>query len=81
MSDFRQITPSFWASPQITPAEVAEAAALGFALIINNRPEGEAADQTPGSEIADATRAAGMEYQAIPISGGGFDQGQLRAMA
>jgi uncharacterized protein (TIGR01244 family) len=81
MSDFRQITPSFWASPQITPAEVAEAAALGFALIINNRPEGEAADQTPGSEIAEATRAAGMEYQAIPVSGGGFDQGQLRAMA
>jgi uncharacterized protein (TIGR01244 family) len=81
MSDFRQVTPSFWASPQITPADVAEAAALGFALVVNNRPEGEAEDQTPGPAIAEAVRAAGMDYRAIPVFPGGFDEGQVRAMA
>ncbi len=81
MSDFRQVTPSFWASPQITLADVAEAAALGFTLIVNNRPEGEAEDQTPGAEIAAATRATGMDYHAVPVSPGGFDEGQVRALA
>lgn len=81
MSDFRQITSSFWASPQITVSDVAEAKALGFALIINNRPEGEAGDQTAGSEIEQAARATGMAYRAIPVSPGGFDIGQVQAMS
>jgi uncharacterized protein (TIGR01244 family) len=81
MSDFRRVTPSFWASPQITSADVAEAAALGCALIVNNRPEGEAGDQTPGAEIATATRAAGMDYRAVPIAPGGFSEDQVHAMA
>src|SRR5690606_38149509 len=58
-----------------------EAAALGFALIVNNRPEGEAGDQTAGADIATAARAAGMDYRAIPVSPGGFDEGQVHAMA
>lgn len=81
MSDFRQVTPSFWASPQIAPSDVAEAAALGFALVINNRPEGEATEQTPGSAIAEAVRAAGMDYRAIPVTPGGFSEDQVKAMA
>jgi len=81
VSDFRQVTPSFWASPQIAPSDVAEAGALGFALIVNNRPEGEAEDQTPGATIAEAARAAGMDYCAIPVSPGGFSEEQVRAMA
>src|SRR3546814_2865475 len=80
MSDFREVTASFWASPQITMPDVAEAAALGFALIVNNRPEGEAADQTPGTAIAEAARAAGMDYRAIPVTPGGFSEEQVQAM-
>lgn len=81
MSDFREVTASFWASPQITLADVAEATALGFTLVINNRPEGEAEDQTPGPAIADAVRAAGMDYRAIPVSPSGFTEDQVQAMA
>src|SRR5687768_5164648 len=51
MSDFRQLTEDFWASPQIGLGDVAEAKARGIALIVNNRPEGEAPDQTPGAAI------------------------------
>jgi uncharacterized protein (TIGR01244 family) len=78
---FRQITNQVFASPQIGLAEVAEAKAQGITLIINNRPEGESDDQTPGGEIEAAARAAGLEYLAIPITHAGFSQAQVTAMA
>lgn len=80
MSEFREITPSFWASPQIGLEDVAEARARGVTLIINNRPEGEAGDQVPGEQVAAAARAAGLDYLAIPVSPGGFTEHQVQAM-
>ncbi len=41
MSDFRRVTEDFSTAPQISVADVAEAARLGFRTIINNRPDGE----------------------------------------
>lgn len=81
MSDFRQVTESFSASPQIGLAEVAEARARGFALIVNNRPEGEAEDQTSGPQIEAAARDAGLGYLAIPVTHAGFSEEQVRSMA
>ena len=81
MTDFRQLSEQVWASPQITPAEVAEAASLGFRAIVNNRPEDESADQTTGDAIAEAARASGLAYHAIPITHAGFSEAQARAMA
>ena len=81
MSDFRQVTDHFWASPQIDLDDVAEAQARGFALIINNRPEGEAPDQVPGDAIEAAARSAGMAYRAIPVTHAGFSDPQVHAMA
>ena len=81
MSDFRQVTEQFWASPQIGLADVAEARAQGFALIVNNRPEGEAPDQVPGDAIEAAARSAGMAYRAIPVTHAGFSEPQVYAMA
>lgn len=78
---FRQIDAKTYASPQITLADVAEAKALGVGLIINNRPEGESEDQTPGAEIEAAAREAGIAYVAIPVSHAGFSMPQLDAMA
>ena len=80
MSDFRQLNEDFWASPQIELDHVAEAKARGFAMIVNNRPEGEADEQVPGDEIEAAARAAGLEYRAIPITHAGFSEEQVRAM-
>jgi uncharacterized protein (TIGR01244 family) len=81
MSDFREVTSSFWASPQIGLADVAEAQTRGMTLIVNNRPEGEAEDQVPGAEIEAAARAAGLDYVAIPVTHAGFSEDQVRAMA
>jgi uncharacterized protein (TIGR01244 family) len=80
MSDFRQLTDHFWASPQIGLGAIAEAKAQGIALIVNNRPEGEAPDQVPGPAIEAAARSAGMDYRAIPVSHAGFNEDQVRAM-
>ena len=81
MSDFRKLSAQVWASPQIGPDEVREAAAQGFALIINNRPDGEVPDQPGGDEIAAAAAAAGLAYLAIPVIPGGFTRAQAEATA
>lgn len=77
---FRKIDDKTYASPQIEVADVAEAAALGVGLIINNRPEDESADQTPGAEIEAAASAAGIGYVAIPVTHAGFSMPQVEAM-
>jgi uncharacterized protein (TIGR01244 family) len=69
MTDFRIVTDTFSVSPQITPADVAAAAAQGFTLIINNRPDGEAPGQPRGAEIEAAARAAGLDYLNAPVVG------------
>ncbi len=80
MSDFRRLTEQFCASPQIDVADVTDAKAQGIALIINNRPEGEAPEQVPGEAIEAAARNAGLDYRAIPITHAGFSDDQVRAM-
>lgn len=78
---FRQLTESVYASPQIGIEEVAAAKALGVTLIVNNRPEGESEDQTPGETIEQAARAAGIDYVAIPVTHSGFAETQVTALA
>jgi uncharacterized protein (TIGR01244 family) len=80
MSDFRRVTDDFWASPQIALSDVEEAKAQGFALIVNNRPEGEAPDQPPGPDIEAAARSLGMDYCAIPVTHAGFSESQVDAL-
>lgn len=77
---FRQLTPTTFASPQITLDDVALAKAQGITLIINNRPEGESEDQTSGAAIEAAARALGMDYIAIPVTHAGFSEAQVKAM-
>ena len=80
MNEFRRITDTFYASPQIDPAQVAEAKAQGFTLIVNNRPDGEEAGQPEGSAIESTAREAGLDYIAIPVSSAGFSQPQVEAL-
>ncbi|MGX7927371.1 TIGR01244 family sulfur transferase [Tsuneonella sp. HG094] len=81
MSDFRKLSGTMYASPQITVDDVATAKEMGVTLIVNNRPEGESDDQTPGDAIAEAAQAAGIEYLAIPITHAGFSHPQVTALA
>lgn len=81
MSDFRKLSEKVLASPQIAAADIEAARGEGVTLIINNRPDGEAPDQPSGTEIEAAARAAGIDYRAIPVAPGGFDEEQVQAMA
>lgn len=78
---FRKLTDKIYVAPQIECADVGEAATQGVTLIINNRPEDESADQTPGAAIETAAKAAGLAYVAIPVTHAGFAEWQVTAMA
>jgi uncharacterized protein (TIGR01244 family) len=77
---FRKIDDRTLVSPQIDVEDVATAKTLGVGLIINNRPENESADQTPGDAIAAAAQAAGIAYVAIPVTHAGFSLNQVNAL-
>ena len=77
---FRKLDDSISVAGQVTERDVAEAAAGGFTLIINNRPDGEQPGQPAGADIEAAARAAGLDYCAIPITHAGFSEAQVTAM-
>lgn len=68
-------------APQIAPGDVHALATLGFTTIINNRPDGESADQPGGDIVAAEAEAAGLAYHAIPVSPAGIAPDQVAAMA
>lgn len=80
MADFRKLEEGMFASPQITPAEVAEAQEQGITLIINNRPDDEEPGQPAGATIEEAANSAGIAYRTVPVGGGGFGPAQVEAM-
>ncbi len=69
MTEFRTVTDRFSVSPQISLDDVAAAAAQGFTVIINNRPDGEAPGQPTSAEMEAAVHAAGLAYVHAPVMG------------
>ena len=69
MATFKRITDDLSVAPQISIADVAEAARSGFRAIINNRPDGEEPGQPTSAEIEAAAREAGLGYSHIPVRG------------
>lgn len=77
----RRIDDKISVAPQIAPEDVAQLAAMGFAAIVNNRPDGEDAGQPDGDAVKAAAEAAGLGYTAIPVTHAGFSAPQVEAMA
>jgi uncharacterized protein (TIGR01244 family) len=77
----RRVDERISVAPQIAPEDVADIAAAGFAMVVNNRPEDEEAGQPEGATIEEAARAAGLDYVAIPVTHAGFSSNQVEAMA
>ena len=78
---FIRLTEDFSVAGQISPDDIAAAAAAGFVHIVNNRPDGEAPGQPAGGEMAAAATAAGLGYHAIPVDHQGFQMAQVTEMA
>ena len=80
MSEFKRVTESLYVSPQIGAEEVENARREGFTGIVNNRPDGESDDQTPGETIRAAAERAGLTYTAIPIGQDGIAPEDIESM-
>ncbi|WP_417450092.1 TIGR01244 family sulfur transferase [Kordiimonas sp.] len=81
MSDFRILTGTVAVSPQITTADIDEAAEAGVTLIINNRPDGEEADQPTNDELKAYAKTKGIKWQHIPVAGGALSFEPVGQMA
>lgn len=79
MLDIRHIDETFAVAPQIAPEDLPAICAAGFALVINNRPDGEAPGQPAAAEIEAACAAAGLAYLAVPVDHRGFRLDQVTA--
>lgn len=67
MTDFRRLTESFSAAPQLAKADYEAAKTQGFAMIINNRPDNEEPGQFNDAQSRQAAEAAGLGYESIPM--------------
>ncbi|MCY4754979.1 TIGR01244 family sulfur transferase [Pelomonas aquatica] len=76
------IAPDICAAPQLTPEAMAEAAAMGFKSVINNRPDFEhGPDQPTSAAIQAAAEAAGLQYRHLPVAGGYQSPEEIAAFA
>lgn len=76
------IAPDICAAPQLTPEAMAEAAAMGFKSVVNNRPDFEhGPDQPTSAQIEAAAQAAGLQYRHLPVAGGYQSPEEIAAFA
>ena len=68
--NYRQITPDYAVSPQISIDDVAEIKQAGFRSVICNRPEGEDPGQPSVASIKAAVEGAGLAFRWIPVVSG-----------
>lgn len=78
MPDIRSVSDAFAVSGQLRPEEIAEVGAR-FAMVVNNRPDGEELGQPTHAELEAAARSAGVAYEHIPITAAPTSD-QVRAM-
>lgn len=78
---FKALTPSLSVSPQLTEADVAQAARDGFRAIISNRPDGEEPGQPSASEMQALAASHGMGFSHVPTVGGKISEEDVAGMA
>ena len=78
----RPVTPFLCVAPQLEPGAMAEAAAMGFRSVVNNRPDFEGGPGQPTSaQMAAAAAAAGLEYRHLPVDSSAQTPEQVAAFA
>lgn len=66
--DIRQITDRYFVSPQIAPEDAGAIKAAGITRVICNRPDGEVPPDLQADAIGAVLRAAGLEFEVLPIT-------------
>ena len=78
-----KLTEALSVSPQISVDDLANIAAQGYDVVVNNRPDGEEPNQPASADIAAAAEAAGLQYYYLPITAQDFpgaDFAQMEAV-
>ncbi len=79
LSSFFDVTPEFAVSGQLEPGDFARAAADGFTMVINNRPDGESPDQLAAEDARVEAEAAGLAYVHAPVPHTGMQEDAIQA--
>mmetsp|Transcript_23269 Transcript_23269/g.40162 ORF Transcript_23269/g.40162 Transcript_23269/m.40162 type:complete len:143 (-) Transcript_23269:825-1253(-) len=66
--DMRQITPTYFVSPQVDPSDMAEAARTGITTVICNRPDSEVPPPLQADAVEAAAKAAGLAFVRLPLT-------------
>jgi uncharacterized protein (TIGR01244 family) len=66
--DMRQITPRFFAAPQISPEDMPAISAAGITRIICNRPDAEIPPSHHAAVMQEAALDAGLEFFVQPLT-------------
>ena len=77
----KKVSDQLSVSPQLSLADIDDAAARGFRMIVNNRPDGEEAGQPLSADLAARAKAAGLAYRHIPVVGGSIGDSDVAAFA
>ncbi len=77
---FKQITPVFAVSPQITEQDVELAVASDIKTIISNRPDGEESGQPDAATIAAVAARYGINFVHIPVVIGSISDADVEKM-
>ena len=77
---FKQLSPSFSVSPQLSAADVEMAARQGFRAIVDNRPDGEEPGQLSAAQIEALAMAQGMGFAHVPATAGRIGDEEVAGM-
>lgn len=75
----KRLTDQLFVAAQLLPGDMPRARALGFDLIINNRPDGEGQQQPSAAQIASAAQASGLRAVHIPVIASSIDPAHVAA--
>ena len=78
---FKPLTPTLSVSPQLSEADVAQAARDGFRAIIDNRPDGEEPGQLSAADMETLAARHGMGFAHVPAVPGQIGDAEVAQMA
>jgi uncharacterized protein (TIGR01244 family) len=79
--DIRQLTPDYAVSPQIAVQDLQAVKDAGFAMVIDNRPDGEIPPDLHTPVMQQAAEALGLTFVANPVIGGALTMANVTAQA
>jgi uncharacterized protein (TIGR01244 family) len=77
--DIRAITPDYAVSPQIELSDLGAIKAAGYAMIIDNRPDGEIPPHLQTAAMKAEAEALGLTFVANPVIGGALTMDNVTA--